>query len=153
MNEKYADPVTQELLDMASLLDPRFKTKYIKPATVDYIKTKAGTWLPSRKRLLGESPFHHLKLQRFLLRKREVWAASSKLQHAKTKLSPTENPLNWSQPAISKPWRLMGRPTPWIGGGSTRPIFPEWQVWPKSICAFKPKVPHQSGLLAQVGTL
>ena len=96
LNEKYADPVTQELLDMASLLDPRFKTKYIKPATVDYIKTKAGTWLPSRKRLLGESPFHHLKLQRFLLRKREVWAASSKLQHAKTKLPPTENPLNWS---------------------------------------------------------
>ena len=42
LNEKYADPVTQELLDMASLLDPRFKTKYIKPATVDYIKTKAA---------------------------------------------------------------------------------------------------------------
>lgn len=29
LNEKYADQSTQELLDMASLLDPRFKTTYI----------------------------------------------------------------------------------------------------------------------------
>lgn len=42
LNEKYADPSTQDLLDMASLVDPRFKITYIKPENVDYIKTKAA---------------------------------------------------------------------------------------------------------------
>lgn len=41
LDEKYADPSTQDLLDMASPLDPRFKVTYIKPEKVDYIKTKA----------------------------------------------------------------------------------------------------------------
>jgi len=29
LNEKYSDTATQELLDMASALDPRFKLKYV----------------------------------------------------------------------------------------------------------------------------
>ena len=29
LNNKYNDPVTQELLDMASLMDPRFRTTFI----------------------------------------------------------------------------------------------------------------------------
>jgi len=42
LNEKYADQSTQELLDMASLLDPRFKTTYIEAERVNYMKDKAA---------------------------------------------------------------------------------------------------------------
>ncbi|KAK0141639.1 Zinc finger BED domain-containing protein 1 [Merluccius polli] len=45
LNEKYDDKKTQELLDMASLVDPRFKTTYIKQERVDYIKTRAAAQL------------------------------------------------------------------------------------------------------------
>lgn len=45
LNEKYDDQKTQELLDMASLVDPRFKTTYIKQERVDYIKTRAAAEL------------------------------------------------------------------------------------------------------------
>lgn len=41
LDEKYADPITEELLDVATLLDPRFKTHYIKPENIDDIKMRA----------------------------------------------------------------------------------------------------------------
>ncbi|CAM4658701.1 unnamed protein product [Leuciscus chuanchicus] len=47
LNEKYADQSTQELLDMASLLDPRFKTTYIEAERVDYMKVKAAAEMES----------------------------------------------------------------------------------------------------------
>lgn len=43
LNEKYDDEMTDELLDMASLLDPRFKTQYIRPDKIEAIKTRAVT--------------------------------------------------------------------------------------------------------------
>ncbi|XDV47123.1 hypothetical protein PO909_016829, partial [Leuciscus waleckii] len=43
LNEKYDDEITDELLDMASLLDPRFKTQYIRPDKIEAIKTRAVT--------------------------------------------------------------------------------------------------------------
>lgn len=45
LNEKYDDQTTQDLLDIASLVDPRFKTTYIKQERVDYIKTRAAAEL------------------------------------------------------------------------------------------------------------
>ena len=47
LNNKYNDPVTQELLDMASLMDPRFRTTYIADDEVDGIKKRAVTELMS----------------------------------------------------------------------------------------------------------
>lgn len=41
VNEKYTDTGTDNLLDMASLLDPCFKTTYIKHEKVDNIKARA----------------------------------------------------------------------------------------------------------------
>lgn len=41
LNEKYADPDTDDLLDMASLLDPRFRTTYISYEKVEDIQAKA----------------------------------------------------------------------------------------------------------------
>ncbi|CAM4623496.1 unnamed protein product [Leuciscus chuanchicus] len=41
LNEKYADQVTDDLLDVATLVDPRFKAQYIKPDKVEAIKTRA----------------------------------------------------------------------------------------------------------------
>ncbi|XP_028980083.1 zinc finger BED domain-containing protein 1-like [Esox lucius] len=43
LNEKYDDEITDKLLDMASLLDPRFKTQYIRPDKIEAIKTRAVT--------------------------------------------------------------------------------------------------------------
>lgn len=40
IEDKYNDPVTQELLDIASFLDPRFKTDYISAESVPFIKEK-----------------------------------------------------------------------------------------------------------------
>lgn len=45
LNEKYDDPTTDDLLDFASLVDPRFKTTYIQKERVDYIKTRAAAEL------------------------------------------------------------------------------------------------------------
>lgn len=45
LNEKYDDQTTQDLLDIASLVDPRFKTTYIKQERVGYIKTRAAAEL------------------------------------------------------------------------------------------------------------
>lgn len=41
LNDKFDDPATDDLLDMASLVDPRFKMAYIADHRKDYIKTKA----------------------------------------------------------------------------------------------------------------
>ena len=41
LDEKYADPNTEELLDVATLVDPRFKTQYIKPENIHAIKMRA----------------------------------------------------------------------------------------------------------------
>ena len=40
MNTKYDDPATQELLDVASFMDPRFKSSYISVEKVQDIKTR-----------------------------------------------------------------------------------------------------------------
>lgn len=40
LNEKYDDQRTDDLLDMASLVDPRFKTQYIKPDKIEAIKMR-----------------------------------------------------------------------------------------------------------------
>ncbi|XP_037124783.1 E3 SUMO-protein ligase ZBED1-like [Syngnathus acus] len=41
LNEKYSDPVADDLLDMASLLDPRFRTKYIDEEKVERVLSRA----------------------------------------------------------------------------------------------------------------
>lgn len=42
LNDKYSDPATNDLLDMASFADPRFKDSYIAEDRKDYIKTRAA---------------------------------------------------------------------------------------------------------------
>lgn len=42
LNDKYSDPATDDLLDMASFVDPRFKDTYITNDRKDYIKTRAA---------------------------------------------------------------------------------------------------------------
>ncbi|XP_049337568.1 E3 SUMO-protein ligase ZBED1-like [Astyanax mexicanus] len=41
LNEKYDEAATDDLLDIASLLDPRFKTRYVKEDKVNGIKARA----------------------------------------------------------------------------------------------------------------
>ncbi|XP_078023596.1 E3 SUMO-protein ligase ZBED1-like, partial [Epinephelus lanceolatus] len=43
LNDKYSDPSIQELLDVASFLDPRFKTQYITADNIPTIKTRLKT--------------------------------------------------------------------------------------------------------------
>ncbi|XP_073457240.1 E3 SUMO-protein ligase ZBED1-like [Aquarana catesbeiana] len=45
LEQKYSDPENDELLDMASLMDPRFRTTYITPDKLDIIKKRAVTEL------------------------------------------------------------------------------------------------------------
>ncbi|KAL4006660.1 nucleobindin [Sarotherodon galilaeus] len=45
LNEKYDDHATNNLLDMATLVDPRFKTAYIKEERVEFIKMRAAAEL------------------------------------------------------------------------------------------------------------
>lgn len=42
LNEKYSNPETEELLDMASFVDPRFRDAYIADDRKEYVKTKAA---------------------------------------------------------------------------------------------------------------
>ena len=42
LNEKYSDPATNDLLDMASFVNPRLKDKYITDGRREYIKTRAA---------------------------------------------------------------------------------------------------------------
>ncbi len=41
LSEKYDDEITDKLLDTASLVDPGFKTRYIRPDEIEAIKTRA----------------------------------------------------------------------------------------------------------------
>ncbi|XP_060790843.1 zinc finger BED domain-containing protein 4-like [Neoarius graeffei] len=41
LDEKYTDPITEELLDIATLVDPHFKVQYINPENIDAIKMRA----------------------------------------------------------------------------------------------------------------
>ncbi|XP_060793315.1 zinc finger BED domain-containing protein 4-like isoform X2 [Neoarius graeffei] len=41
LEDKYSDPENDELLDMASMMDPRFRTTYITPGKLDKIKESA----------------------------------------------------------------------------------------------------------------
>ncbi|KAK1875045.1 Zinc finger BED domain containing protein 1 [Dissostichus eleginoides] len=41
LDDKYSDPVKDELLDMSSLVDPRFRTTYIDPDKVEPVKKRA----------------------------------------------------------------------------------------------------------------
>lgn len=43
LSDKYGDPNIQELLDVASFLDPRFKTQYISADNIPAIKTRLKT--------------------------------------------------------------------------------------------------------------
>lgn len=45
--DKYSDPVKDELLDMASLTDPRFRTSYIDQDKVEQVKRRAVSELLS----------------------------------------------------------------------------------------------------------
>lgn len=45
LEQKYSDPENDELLDMASLMDPLFHTNYITPDKLDIIKKRAVTEL------------------------------------------------------------------------------------------------------------
>ena len=42
LNDKYDGNTTEKLLDMATLLDPRFKTAYIKEERINFMKTRAA---------------------------------------------------------------------------------------------------------------
>ncbi|KAF3838917.1 hypothetical protein F7725_010685 [Dissostichus mawsoni] len=41
LDDKYSDPVKDELLDMSSLVDPRFRTTYIDPDKVEPVQRRA----------------------------------------------------------------------------------------------------------------
>lgn len=43
VDNKFSDPVIDELLDMSSLIDPRFRTTYIDPDKVEQVKKRAVT--------------------------------------------------------------------------------------------------------------
>lgn len=43
LNSKYTDPTTDELLTMATFLDPRFKTMYLSPEKLEEIKVRAAS--------------------------------------------------------------------------------------------------------------
>ncbi|KAK0130631.1 hypothetical protein N1851_034887 [Merluccius polli] len=59
LNE-YSDPGTDDLLDMASLLDPCFKTTYIKNEKVDDIKARAAEEIKSADRATGRHHRHFI---------------------------------------------------------------------------------------------
>ncbi|CAM4549683.1 unnamed protein product [Leuciscus chuanchicus] len=43
LNEKYKDPATDELLNMATFLDPRFKTTYMSPEKLEEVRSRVAT--------------------------------------------------------------------------------------------------------------
>ena len=47
LDEKYSDPVKDEILDMCSLVEPRFRTTYIDPDNVEQVKNRAVAELMS----------------------------------------------------------------------------------------------------------
>lgn len=53
LNDKYSDPSTGELLDIASFVDPRFKAKYIQSGSMEAEKQKAETESYLRSKAFG----------------------------------------------------------------------------------------------------
>ena len=41
LDDKYSDPVKDQILDMCSLVDPRFRTTYIDPDNVEQVKKRS----------------------------------------------------------------------------------------------------------------
>ncbi|KAJ8403671.1 hypothetical protein AAFF_G00349970 [Aldrovandia affinis] len=59
LNDKYTDPATDELLSMATFLDPRFKTRYMSTEKLEDIKVRAASETEAllvENTALGESP-------------------------------------------------------------------------------------------------
>ncbi|XP_076841981.1 E3 SUMO-protein ligase ZBED1-like [Brachyhypopomus gauderio] len=54
--DKYSDPVQDELLDMSSLMDPRFRTSYIDPDKVEHVKRRAVTEIMSADMSAPQQP-------------------------------------------------------------------------------------------------
>ncbi|KAL3976330.1 CD59 antigen [Sarotherodon galilaeus] len=61
LNEKYSDPATDDLLDMASFVDPRFRSSYIADDRREFILTKAAAEIQSllEMQAVSESPPSH----------------------------------------------------------------------------------------------
>ncbi|KAL2077901.1 hypothetical protein ACEWY4_025586 [Coilia grayii] len=56
LDDKYSDPVQDELLDMSSLMDPRFRTSYIDPDKVEQVKQRAVTEVMSDEMSVPQQP-------------------------------------------------------------------------------------------------
>lgn len=56
LNDKYDDPATDDLLDMASLVDPRFKMAYVADNRKAYIKAKAMAEMQALLEKQAQSP-------------------------------------------------------------------------------------------------
>lgn len=56
LDDKYSDPVQDELLDMSSLMDPRFRTSYIDPDKVEHVKKRAVSELMSAEMSAPQQP-------------------------------------------------------------------------------------------------
>ena len=56
LTEKYQDPTTDALLDMASLLDPRFKTQYIDSDKKEGVQARAVSELESMLNVQAQHP-------------------------------------------------------------------------------------------------
>lgn len=65
IEEKYNDPVTQELLDITSFLDPRFKTTYISEENVPHVKERVKSEMEQVAQKVNRRPvslvFHNTK--------------------------------------------------------------------------------------------
>ncbi|XP_041849218.1 E3 SUMO-protein ligase ZBED1-like [Melanotaenia boesemani] len=63
IEDKYSNPATQELMDMTSFLDPRFKTDYISAENVPHIKERVKIEMEQvarkEKRLVSAPQMHH----------------------------------------------------------------------------------------------
>ncbi|XP_056118286.1 E3 SUMO-protein ligase ZBED1-like [Rhinichthys klamathensis goyatoka] len=115
LEQKYSDPENDELLDMASLMDPRFRTTYITLDKLDIVKKRAVTELsalcseeegPTVQMCQEESPPKKKTLAAFF--KKAAPAASLSHQSTKEKfeaeltsyllgpeVDPDTNPLEW----------------------------------------------------------
>lgn len=56
LNEKHSDPVTDDLLDIVSFLDPRFRTTYMKKEKMDQVISRAVEEIKSLKDQQGDTP-------------------------------------------------------------------------------------------------
>lgn len=134
----YSDPATDDLLDMASLLGPRFKATFIERAhqnqscSGDSVAAKAGNTKQKQS---------------------EIWVAFSKGQmfNILAQLaSPIEMQLKLRSRATCRHWRLMVGQFNWSGGECTEPIS---QARQGSTFVILPLVPLQRGHSALVATL